>query len=61
MGKKKENDLGIKISPVSLLYRGVTWVAVVADQGQTRREGWGGGGGGCTFTSSWELGWCGVG
>lgn len=41
MGKKKENDSGNKISPVSLLYRGVTGVAVVADQGQTRREGGG--------------------
>lgn len=38
MGKKKEKDLGNRISPVSSLYRGVTGVAMVADQGQTKRE-----------------------
>lgn len=59
MGMKKEKDLGNKISPVSSLYRGVTGVAVVADQGQTKRER--GENQGCTFTSSWALGWCGVG
>lgn len=40
-GEKEEKDLGNKISPVPWLYRGVTGVAVVADQGRAWRTGGG--------------------
>lgn len=62
MGKKEEKDWGNQISPVYVLYRGVTGVAAMDRQdGQGEKDEKEGESPGCMFTSSWGLGQCGVG